>query len=134
MDQTLVIALDHVKDDLCKEKAYELYVSLDAPLPRTNMHFEPVCDILAQDAREAGLWQFSLDEFGFQFKCHDFENSVALESLQDSPGEDCIKEHLQELKSLLAGLLEAKRVIIYDWRVSVVSKVWPFSSLTQIWS
>lgn len=111
----------HWNDLYLKEKPYKLFIDLPqkhAHAPRTNLSFQPhatpVYDVRGNEA------EFVMDKNGFEILRHgteirDFGNVAAIEQI-----------YFTEMKELIMGKVDgAKRVEVFDWRVSSCSRFCP---------
>jgi hypothetical protein len=103
------------------EKPYEILIDLQEAakhVPRCNFSFEEK-ECLIQDVRGKEN-EFSLDANGFTWKR--FETSAT-----DFQSRETIKDvYLREVEEFLSRLLgsEIKRVVVFDWRVSLSFSCW----------
>lgn len=117
--QILRISLEHIdnEDDFEAVKAFEIHVPMSSSFPKTNISFKAFDNILIQEARQRGLSNFSFAINGFQYLPHEFHDSLSMEQIQGSCGENLVQEYLRSLHGVLMSHLGAKKIILYDWRV-----------------
>ena len=118
-DQSVYATIGHIrrKDSYRTEKPFEILIDTEPGQPVTNVDFGAVENIFTKDARHHGMDRFSLDSHGFRFLNHDFGDGLDATALLGPNKDDALQEYLAKLQPLVTRELNAKHVILYDWRV-----------------
>jgi hypothetical protein len=117
--KTFQIGLEHISnvDDFANEKAYEVYVPIDPQHPKTNLKFALYGGITARDTRSLGIETFTLEQNGFRFLKHDFNDGLKMQDVINEGGDKIVLAYLQRLQPVIKQALGAEGVVVYDWRV-----------------
>ncbi|KAI1453885.1 hypothetical protein F4805DRAFT_441724 [Annulohypoxylon moriforme] len=123
-DNDLRVIMGHIQGHLAEEKAYELFIPVDPLLKPSNICFQQVPNTLVRDARSHGAKKFSLEQCGFEFIKHDFNDGLNVEAMEGANMDQHLKTYLKSIEAFMVNKMEAKTVILYDWRIrSTTSKL-----------
>jgi hypothetical protein len=100
------------------EKLFEIWAD-NAPteLPRTNTEFTEHGDVLIEDLRYRPI-QPDLDSTGFTFLKHESACLPRAEDMLAAEPTEMLYQYLEEVIELIKELLQADKVLCFDWRVS----------------
>jgi hypothetical protein len=123
--EPLQISLAYLKDLPLyeKEKPYEIWMQVPDDIPRTNCEFYEVKDIPLHDVRNLYLGDFDLETTGFKYLSHETQYLPDPKIFQQPGQEDSVAPYLAETAQLVKEVMNARKVMTYDWRVSIPAMV-----------
>ncbi|KAL6830015.1 hypothetical protein V8C40DRAFT_175061 [Trichoderma camerunense] len=117
--QSVYATIGHIRqsESYRTEKPFEILVDTEPGQPVTNVEFGAVEDVLTRDARHHGLGCFSLNSHGFRFLEYDCGDDLEAAALVGPNRDLALQAYLKRLQTLVTRELDAKTVILYDWRM-----------------
>ena len=101
------------------EKPYEVWVPVSDDVPKSNCHFTEHHDIPVHNVRDYEHYSFTLDTFGFQYLSHESQCLPDSKIFTGPDGHKSVAPYLEETAQLVKDTLGARKVLTYDWRVSL---------------